>query len=332
MHLERTTLRDPQVGTSLREFVTLRYVEGHANAAPVIRRFRVQAYPTLLVLDSNGAEVATVAPLEAKEFVQELADVRAGKGTLPSLQAAVKAAPQDADAALELGGYLANRYPEQTAAICTQVVTGMKAADPRIAKALFLHGYAESNRNQNEKALALWERVLVEYPKSKAAGDAAIFCTNVLPLLPPARGLAFLEKALMRVDPKYRRSLEYTRGYLYAKAAEAEWLRRGEEAGDEPEVLNNVAWECYLRTWHTDKAVGWARKAVELSQGAPHMLDTLAHLLARQGKLAEAITLEKEALGKLKDDSMRADFEEALAKFKAVQAVRERRTAKASQR
>ena len=181
----------------------------------------------------------------------------------------------------------------------------------------------------------MWERVIAEFPKSEYAGHATIFSTNVLPDLPPERGLAFIAKVMKHADKDARESLEYTRGYLYIPLAvpdlrgnEAAYLQRGKDAGDEPEVLNMHAWECYVRGWHTEKATEWARKAVKLSNRAPHILDTLAHLLAKQGKLDEAITLEEEALAKAEDPKRRNDYEEALAKWNAVKAVRAMRAGK----
>lgn len=123
--------------------------------------------------------------------------------------------------------------------------------------------------------------------------------------------------------------LEYPRGFLYREAAKAEWLKRGEEAGDEPQMLNMVAWECFLAGWHTEKATGWARKAVKLSGRDPAILDTLASLLFKQGRVDEAIRLEEEALEKIKDPAMRIDFEENLAKWNAVKILRAERAKKA---
>ncbi len=313
------------MGKALGEFITVRYEEDHSAAKPVLRKLNIRAFPTLLVLGPNGQEWAEVGPSEPADFVKDLDRIRSGKDTLPALRAAVEKDPTDVVASLRLARYLSDRHADETVRICQRLAAAQDIAANVRAEVLFLQGYAEQNRGGDAVALGLWERVITEFPKSKGARNAAIMAGNVLHAVPPERGLAFLTKAMEVVDKETREHLEYTRGYLYLRAAEAAYLKRGEEAGDDPQVLNMAAWECFLRGWHTDKAVEWARKAVTLSKRAPHILDTLANLLFKQGKIAEAIRLEEEALATCEDPEMRLEFEESLVKWNAVRVIREAR-------
>jgi len=311
------------VGKALRQFVTVRYEQDHTNAKAVLKQFNVHAFPTLLVLGPDGEEWAEIGPLDPPGLVEDLARIRTGEDTLPSLRGAVEKDPADVAAATKLASALSNRYPAEAVALCRATRERVGPGDARTtARLLFLEGYAESNRNGSEAALALFERVLTDHPGTEEARDACVFAGNVLPDVPVERGLAFIAKVLPQADAAARADLEYTRGFLYLKAAEAAWLERGEEAGDEPEVLNSVAWECFQRGWHTEKAIGWARRAVKLSDRAPHILDTLANLLFRSGAVDEAIRLEEEAMAKAGDPDMRAEFEENLVTWNAVKVVR----------
>ena len=77
-----------------------------------------------------------------------------------------------------------------------------------------------------------------------------------------------------------------------------------------------------LKVMDVTEAAKWARRAVELSNREPPILDTLAHILFELGQVDEAVSLEAEALDKDSDPNHRAPFEEALAKFRAIQSLR----------
>lgn len=308
----------------------VRYEDGHPAAAPVIRTFHVQAFPTLLVLGPDGAEWDEVWGGKPEELVEDLERVRKGTDTLPALRAKVAQHPDDLQAACDLASKLGNRHPDEAVALCERLLPRVPAddADTR-ADLLFLQGYAESNRGGHEAALALFELIVDEFPATDRVSRAAVCATNVLADVEPERGLAFLRKVMPLVDEVTRHDLEYARGYLYRQAAEAEWLRRGEEAGDDPELLNAIAWECFEAGWHTEPAIGWARRAVELSHRAPHVLDTLANLLFRHGDLDEAIDLEAEAVAKEEDPATRTTYEELLVQWKTLKLWRAGRERKA---
>lgn len=310
--------------------MTVRYEEGHPEADSAIKHYGVQRFPTVLVLSAAGAELDEVGPDAPAEFIKELARIRAGIDTLPALRSYLADHPRDAPVLLKLARKLAHRHAEEAFAHGEKALANIDASDrERYAEALFLLAYIEENRNRVDEALAWYERIVDEYPHTKAAASAGLAATNILPDVEPERGLRFLERAMRLADPAWRPDLEYARGYLYYRAAEAEWLKRGREAGDEPEVLNAVAYECYLRNWHTKEAITWARRAVALSKRAPHILDTLACLLFRDGNVDEAVSIEQEALDGAKGERLRSEIRERLVQFQAVQRLRAERRSRA---
>ena len=322
-HLEETTLKSLQVKQALAKFVTVRYDDGQPAALSAQKTYGVQAFPTLLVLSPAGVELDEVGRDDPGPFVEELERIRSGRDTIASLRKDVAENPRDAGSLLKLASKLANRRPDEAFTLAETAIANTDPAEREVyAKALLELAYIEANRARVEEAMAKYERLLIEFWGTAPASLAPLLALNILPEADPQRGLRYLDKAIAIVGPDVRPSLEYTRGYLYYRAAEAEWLKRGNEAGDEPEALNAVAWECYLRHWHTREAIAWARRAAELSSRAPHILDTLACLLFRDGSIDEAVSLLGEALQRAESTELRQEIEERLVQFQAVQGLR----------
>ena len=305
----------------------MRYDAGSAAADAAIKRFGVQGFPTLLALSAKGEELDELGPGSPKDLLEGLEQVRAGKDTLPALRAKLLRRPKDTAFAIKLAERLSNRYPDEALEIATKALQLMDPTEKEpYAHALFILGYTQANRGESEQALGHYERIVREFPGTKTCRQVGVFATNFLGEIEPARALAFLAEVTPLSDPEHRGSLEHTRGYLYLKAAEAAWLERGKQAlkDGHAEWLNVVAHECYLRNWHTKEATVWAREAVALSKGAPHILDTLAHLLARDGALGEAVEIQRAALEKASDAELRAEILRGLVTFEALQKLKQK--------
>ncbi len=118
--------------------------------------------------------------------------------------------------------------------------------------------------------LRLFER-LIESKQAHTAEDAGLFFmigNAYYEMQNPSKAASFYEKAL-ELDP------------------------------ERPEILNNLAW---LLATTTDKAIYDPQRALELARRAaalkasPHILDTLAEALFVNGKIEEAIRVEKQAV------------------------------------
>lgn len=318
------------MGKSLAAFVTVRYEQGNVAADKAIKRFGIPGFPWLLVLDAGGAEVDEVGGREPAAFIEELARIQAGRDTLPALRAQLQSHPDDVGAAVKLVMRLSNRHPQDAAQLCESTLKQVKPSEKeRYAQVLALLAYCHANLRDIERAVPLYDRVLTEFSETDAAKRAALSVGNMMPFIDPDRGLALFKKALQIVEPKDRFGLMNGCALLHGNALRTLTKQLAASAGDSPDLLNFVAWECYERKWLTKEAIVWARRAVALSKRAPNILDTLAHLLFQDGQLEEAIELESEALLGVENPPQRAGFEEALAMFRAVQRVRaERETSK----
>lgn len=95
------------------------------------------------------------------------------------------------------------------------------------------------------------------------------------------------------------------------------------ENGDNAQLMNQLAWSIAtddsIQERDLDVALRAANAANDASKGEdPSVMDTLATVLAKQGKFEAAIKLETKALKMLgtDDDRMRADFETNIADWK----------------
>lgn len=315
------------VREELRKFVVAQYVEGHDAATPVVERFHVRGFPATLVLDAEGVEIDRVPGYKKPEaYLADLRRMLAGKDTLKSLLALGE--DRSVQQTRTLAEKLAYADPKRAVALCDDVLALRDDLDDEdVAWLLLQRAEALAMNESHEQAIETAERIVREYRETKAGKFAVVQVLLALINVPPERALHFLLAAPRPEDPKAQDYLDNHAMILHLRAAEVCMKRQAERHTKDAELLNILAWESYQRGLNTKKAVGWARSAVELSKRAPHILDTLAHLLYGNGQMDEAIDLENEALERASSERERWQYEEALAKFKAVKAVRERRDA-----
>ena len=114
-----------------------------------------------------------------------------------------------------------------------------------------------------------------------------------------------LIRGLKRVDEGYA---------IMSKSVDAAW--------ENERALNELAWwlatEEYLQPRNLDLAMKAGQRAMELGEAkVPATLDTVARILFLQGKVAEAIELQKKALALTKPGRMREGMEAALREYEA---------------
>jgi protein disulfide-isomerase len=313
----------------MKAFVNVKVVAGSDLAESLGERYRVRGYPTLLVVDAEGAEIDRIVGYGGvPRFTAEVERIRKGERTLPALRAKHQAAPDDPAAALAYAVRLVRSSPADAIGLLEKVSEALKGKDRETETGAWL-ALAEARAESGDvaKALAAYERVLDERGDTEAAkgGVAKAAMLFYRDDVDAETGLAFLAKAKKALSADAAGRFDDLSVRLHRRAAEAALRRMADRVKDDPETLNFVAWEAYQARLAMDDAVGWARTAVEGSKRKPEILDTLAHLLFESGEVDEAVTLEKEALGKVEDESMKKEFEEAVARFEAVARVRKER-------
>ena len=193
------------------------------------------------------------------------------------------------------------------------------------AELLLVRAGILGSQEKHDEAFELFERILDEYADTEAGANAGLEIANHVYGGDPERALALLMRATKLVEAKYRDHLVGTRLFLHQEVTKKLIRQQVKLAWDEGEWLNMICWECYERGWLVTEALEWANRAVELTDRAPHVLDTLACLLFKADMVDGAIKVQAEALLRLEDDSMRAEFEDRMAMFYAVKRAREKR-------
>ncbi len=134
-----------------------------------------------------------------------------------------------------------------------------------------------------------------------------------------------------RVYPTLMQIAERQRDWPAKLEALARWA---DAAPENPRAQNAYAWELLTSKDETlrepAKALPVARRAVELSESKnPAILDTLGLALFRNGKVEEAVAIQKEAVGLLPASASpanRREFEERLREFENTRENRDKRT------
>ena len=304
----------------MQKFVNIRVDGANMPGSEVAKQFGIHGYPTLLVVDGEGHEVDRIVGYRPPDvFTKEIERILSGEGTLPSLRKAVDADPEHMQAALSLAKKLLDANASDGLSRLEALGEKAKGKDRGVeAGVLVALAQLDLQSSKLDEASTKFDRVALEFGDTPAAKDA-----TVMALALRARGNADPEVALAFAsklreaakDGKLDGATEQTIASLHVRAAEKAMERSAADAGDDAQKLNAVAWTCYERRIAIAAATGWARKAVEKSGRDVQILDTLACLLSVQKKFDEALTIEIEALGKLKDgdDAMRKDFERNVA-------------------
>ena len=173
--LEENVFTLPKVGDRIREgFVAVKLDAEKDQGPELTERYRVQAYPTLLVLDANGVEMGRMVEVaDADELLDGLTKIAGGGDPLAALKEAAEAAPGDLEARyrLALGYALAARRDEADAAYAALLAADPDNARGYAAKALYNRAsFLVANLDGDlEGAVAVYRDLQARFPKSREA-------------------------------------------------------------------------------------------------------------------------------------------------------------------
>lgn len=253
-------------------FVPLRRDGENGEGAEIHARFHVVGFPTLLVLSPDGSEVDRVMGfVAAPELLATLDGFRSGKGALATLEKRAAAQPKgggDPVLLAELARRHALRGDERAVGDVERVV----ASDPedragRAGDALLVLGkyYYLRGRKDFAQAKRTLERLRDVYPTAKENDEVPYNLAVAL------HGLGDDARAVAALD-----------GWLAAKK--------------DSERYNAYAWCCFKNGFGRARAVAVAREGLAAFPKADALWDTLAELLAQDGRAAEAAVAERRAL------------------------------------
>lgn len=163
----------PEVGAALAAGYVALHVDAEKGEGPeLVARYKVQAYPTLLVLEAGGLERGRMVDgMKPEELLAGLEEIARGGTVLARLEAAVAAAPGDLEARYRLGNAyaLAARRAEAEAELARVI-----AGDPDNARGLAAQAMADraaflvaKQDADPERAIALYRELQQKFPKAK---------------------------------------------------------------------------------------------------------------------------------------------------------------------
>ena len=171
--LDEEVFTQKEVGAALaRDYVAVHIDAEKGEGPEVVARYRVQAYPTLLVLEAGGLEQGRLVDAMAPaELLTALGEIARGGNVLAELEAAVQAKPDDLEARYRLGNAyaLAARRAEAEAELARVI-----AGDPDNARGLAAKAMADraaflvaKQDGDPERAIALYRELQRKFPTAK---------------------------------------------------------------------------------------------------------------------------------------------------------------------
>jgi len=260
------------------EFLGNGYVAVHIDAEKgegpeLVERYKVQAYPTMLVLEASGVEKGRLVDfLEPEALRGALGRIAAGGNVLADLEADAEAAPDDLDKQVALGHAYALSARREDA---LRVFNAVLVADPKnelgfAAKVLFDRALFVTAKldKQPDAAVAEFRQLQARFPDSKQAVSAYSKIGRMLNRQgQPDAAIEALD-AMLATDPKDA-GLHASYGWFSFRqhcrpARGLEVVRAGLVLDPESADLNYLSAELHLATGDASGALAAMERASEL--------------------------------------------------------------------
>lgn len=291
--LDKVTYQDSKVVEYLNSIVAVKYDAEKDEGEVLAKKFRVKAYPTLMLLGPDGKEVDRhVGYLDADGFMKTIKGYQGGIGTVAYFEGVLKKNPEDTEALYALGMKYADAVRSEEAEVAFDKLLKIDPDNENKAEIYYQLGYTMTAADRNEDAIEYFNKVITEYPDTEFHDQA----------------LQMQTRAYYALDKKDK-CLESYQALLSRHP-------------DDVSVLNSFAWFCAQRKFGFDQALPVALKAAELSDRDPGILDTLAELYYAMGDYDNAIKVGEEAAEKEPDDQYLKDQLDKFRKAASDQASR----------
>ncbi|MBI2568705.1 MAG: thioredoxin family protein [Candidatus Schekmanbacteria bacterium] len=292
--MDKATYPDPQVRELMNGFVSIRIDVEKGEGVDLAKQFKIFNYPTVVFVGADGEEIDRhVGLLTPAEFIATATATMAGKGTLKDLLQKVADKPDDLDLWLRIGDKYGEhqdvRSAERYLGRVIRRSLGVPAAAERAQEAVMALAHAYRRAEQHAEMAAVLEDFVYLFADT-AAQDQAI---------------SLLASAYYKTERKEEAVRLYT-----------DWL--GKKGMDDPDALNSYAWFFAKRQYNLQQAIAFGKRAVELSQRQPGVIDTLAEAHFAAGNYDEAIALMRECIAADAEDVY---FKEQLDKFEKAKAA-----------
>jgi thioredoxin-like negative regulator of GroEL len=205
--LDEKVFTQPAFAEWLNKKMVAVHIDAEKGEGPeLVERYRVQAYPTMLVLEADGIEKGRVIDfVEAEPLITKLEALVAGGNVLADLEKAIEAAPEDVEARYRLGHAFALAAKRSEAeSVFISVVTLDPENKTGFASKVFYDRsqfFTLKLDNNPEMAIAELEALQKKYPDSEEATKAyRLMGRAYCQLDKPDEAVAALE-AMIAKDP-----------------------------------------------------------------------------------------------------------------------------------
>jgi len=282
--LDKVTYQDPAVVEYLNGIIAVKYDAEKDEGEVLAEKFRVKAYPTLLLLDPDGKVVDRhVGYLDGDGFMKTIKGYQDGISTVAYYESVLEKNPEDTEALYALGMKYADAVRSEEAEAAFDKLLKIDPDNENKAEIYYQLGYTMTADERNEDAIEYFNKVITDYPDTEFHDQA----------------LQMQTRAYYALDKKDK-CLESYQALLARHP-------------DDPRMMNSFAWFCAQRKFGFDQALPVALKAAELSDRDPGILDTLAELYYAMGDYDNAIKVGEEAAEQEPDDQY---FKDQLDKYR----------------
>jgi len=206
--LDEQVFTQPEFGAWLSERMIAIHVDAEKGDGPeLVERYKVQAYPTMLVLEASGIEKGRVVDfVEAEPLKTKLEAITAGGNVLAELEAAARDNPDDIEARYRLGhAYALAARRDEAEAVFASVIADDPANEAGFASKVFFDRaqfFTLKLDGDPEAAIAKLEALQRKYPASSEATRAYRMIGRAsCKLGRPEQAVAALE-AMIASDPE----------------------------------------------------------------------------------------------------------------------------------
>ncbi|NIM19300.1 MAG: tetratricopeptide repeat protein [Candidatus Latescibacteria bacterium] len=273
--LEKVTYKDPKVIDYLNSIIPVKYDAEKGDGKILAEKFRVKAYPTLVLLTPDGKEIDRhLGFLDPDKFLLKMQDYQKGIGTIQYYKAELEKNSDDLELLHTLGMKCADALLAEEAKEYLGKIIKMDPANEQgyTDQALFALGETFYSTDAYEEAKSYFDQLLEKFPESKSFDYALVM--------------------LARTHHKMGDEKQCLDTYM-------QYVNRHP---DDPKAMNSFAWFCASRKIGLDIAPPIAKKAVKLSNESPGILDTLAEIYYAMGDYEKAVEIEEKAAAKEPED------------------------------
>lgn len=269
--LYKKVLQSDGVKKLLSDYIFARCNGEEGEGEKLFNQYKITAFPTLLILDSNGKELERlIDEIDEHKIKKTLEQVKSGKSELDELAKKADTNPKDIDLTFNVCmSYIFRADRDRSKKYCEKVLKADQKNEKGYASQVLLslgkYLYFRGIKDYDLAAAHL-EQVIKLFPESKEAKSAFIFLISSY-IKGGKEGVAVMKlRELLKKDPN---SKEPYKTFAY------------------------VSWK---NKWRIDQGIENAKKATDLDPSDDDAWDLLAELYFLKGNKVDAIRAIDEAI------------------------------------